>query len=141
MLNEYSPSWPSDIVFGSFKATGIIVEGERGFRAQIGEVEALVGLGAAAWAEKYNVPLVLTLEALAERFPPTQLPAMMPKKADITASSRRPIVTASSRQPIVVPNAWMNTPGAWVGWHINSPLIDLSKISSLWASSTPPEVD
>lgn len=56
--------------YGSIKATGNVVVGERGFRAQIAEIEALAGETAQAAAEYYGVPWYSSLDGLAVDFPP-----------------------------------------------------------------------
>lgn len=56
--------------YGSIKATGNVVIGERGFRAQIAEIEALAGDTAQAAAEYYGVPWYSSLDGLAVDYPP-----------------------------------------------------------------------
>lgn len=65
----YLPSLGESLIVGSIKATGFIVVGELGFRAQYAEIEALCGLGAEPSAEHYGVPWFSTMDELAEHFP------------------------------------------------------------------------
>jgi hypothetical protein len=58
--------------YGSIKAQGNVVIGEKGFRAQIAEVEALAGKVAKASAGYYNVPWYPDLAALAVDYPPQE---------------------------------------------------------------------
>jgi hypothetical protein len=60
------------IVYGSIKATGTVVIGTKGFRAQYAEIEALAGPDAGPYAEHYDVPWFPEgLESLARAFPAT----------------------------------------------------------------------
>jgi hypothetical protein len=61
-------------VYGSIKATGKVVVGELGFRAQYAEIEAIAGPEGEKYAKHYGVPWFPDgLDALAETFPPTRL--------------------------------------------------------------------
>lgn len=62
-------------IFGSIKATGHIVLGTRGFRAEYVEVEALYGSGTIGpiVAEQYGVPWFENQDRLVEEFPFTPL--------------------------------------------------------------------
>lgn len=63
---------PGAIVYGSIKATGIVIVGTQGFRAQYAEVEALAGPAAEPYAEHYGVPWFPEgLQSLVESFPAT----------------------------------------------------------------------
>lgn len=68
------------VVYGSIKATGNVVIGERGFRSQIAEVEALAGPGAKASAAHYNVPWYPTLDELSVEYPPQAAIVAAPTK-------------------------------------------------------------
>lgn len=65
----YLPLLGESPIVGSIKATGFIVVGELGFRAQYVEIEALCGLGAEPAAEHYGVPWFATMDELVEHFP------------------------------------------------------------------------
>lgn len=61
-------------VLGSFKATGRVVMGELGIRAQYAEPEALcacAGTDVRAVADAYNLPYYPSMEELVKDFPPT----------------------------------------------------------------------
>jgi hypothetical protein len=69
--------FPSDYIYtrsihGSFKATGRVILGKKGIRAEKAEVEALVGGGkhAGDLADRFGVPLFRTRAALLKKFPP-----------------------------------------------------------------------
>lgn len=94
------------IVLGSMKATGIIVVGEKGFRAQIGEVEALAG-GAVSepYAKKYGVPNFGSFHELVREFPPTE-----------EGGAIEPAEPKDQQAADLIPNGWMSYSGAWSNW-------------------------
>lgn len=110
----------NDIVYGTMKATGIIVVGEKGFRAQIGEVEALAGgVRSEIYAKKYGVPNFGTLEELVKEFPPTETGTPTPEP--------------EPEPPVVIPNMWMSYTDAWKNWL--TPSIRDEKRLEIWAKS------
>jgi hypothetical protein len=75
IVHRYIPQpRPANLVFGTIKATGRVIIGEFGFRAQYAEIEALAGDHAKPFAETYNVPWIPGgPQELAEAFPPTRV--------------------------------------------------------------------
>lgn len=67
---NYGPDFPSQIIHGSIKATGRVLLGERGFKAEKAEVEALWGWRAELAALAYDVPWLRTRRRFLKRFPP-----------------------------------------------------------------------
>lgn len=111
----YTPLRVSDLhIFGSIKATGSIVMGTLGFRAERVEVEALYGGGILSGpkiAERYGVPWFESPQELVEKFPFTRMqdfeyeeypqPAVPPKPpatltlAGIWAARRAPVINVA----------------------------------------------
>jgi hypothetical protein len=59
-------------IYGSIKATGTVIIGTKGFRAQYAEIEALAGPDAEPYAKYYDVPWFPEgIESLARAFPAT----------------------------------------------------------------------
>lgn len=71
-IGVYVPDMKGKLAYGSIKAQGNVVFGEKGFRAQIAEVEALAGPVAKASAAFYNVPWYPNLKALTVDYLPQQ---------------------------------------------------------------------
>jgi hypothetical protein len=63
---------PAATIYGSIKATGTVIIGTKGFRAQYAEIEALAGPNAEPYAKYYDVPWFPEgLDSLARAFPAT----------------------------------------------------------------------
>jgi hypothetical protein len=63
---------PAATIYGSIKATGAVIIGTKGFRAQYAEIEALAGPNAEPYAKYYDVPWFPEgLDSLARAFPAT----------------------------------------------------------------------
>jgi hypothetical protein len=78
----YYVNGPSPVIHGCMKATGRVVLGETGFRAGIGEIEALWGWGARSIAKKYNVPWFLTKYQFLKKYPPHSVSALLEECED-----------------------------------------------------------
>lgn len=68
----------ADKVCGSIKATGHVLMGEAGFKAEFAEIEALCGVQAKLPATYYRVPWFATWEELIAEFPPSDLSNLLP---------------------------------------------------------------
>lgn len=69
-------------VHGSIKATGRVILGEIGFRAEEAKVEAVWGLRARAIASLYEVPWFLTQGRLLKHFPPHNMETLLEENPD-----------------------------------------------------------
>lgn len=78
----YSLTARSPVIHGCMKATGRVVLGEKGFRAEIGEIEALWGWGARSVAKEYDVPWFLTKTRFLKKYPPHDVSALLEECED-----------------------------------------------------------
>lgn len=89
---SYYPGLATGIVHGSIKATGRIILGEIGFRAERAEIEALWGLGACTIARIYELPWFLTKRKFLKHFPPHDVSGLLeenPNDHDGTVQQQR----------------------------------------------------
>lgn len=70
------------LAHGSIKASGRILLGTVGFRAEKAEIEALWGKGCKATAKAYGVPWLPTREEFVEAFPPPSVDELILERAN-----------------------------------------------------------
>lgn len=85
MADGDSGPWVESVVAqGSIKASGRILLGTKGFRAEKAEVEALWGRGTKRLAEFYGVPWLPNKAEFLEAFPPPNVDELILERANGT---------------------------------------------------------
>lgn len=77
----FSPSFYTAIA-GVIKASGRVILGTAGFRAQYAEIEALYfppGWGTPTMLDQYNVPIYRDFDAMVQDFPPISVQHLLPE--------------------------------------------------------------
>lgn len=77
---KHIPLHPSETIAGVIKASGRVILGTTGFRAQYTEIEALYSRwDASTMLDRYNVPIYRDFDAMVRDFPPISVQHLLPE--------------------------------------------------------------